>query len=207
MLTTKLSKKMLHLDLSSKRLLAHNDTADPNNLPTEMLEKILKLLNYKDLCQAELVCRRWRETIRRLKKKASGKIGYSKSTMKGKSCYTYYTLNCFHLSLTGMISCIILAEGAIVEVLTGEFGTKKLPNLPSIIISSTMVMHNETILICGGSYFNSRMSNTTKKECLQLSNGSWLKHSVFNDERIYHSTVTTQTSTFVFGGRERDIIS
>ena len=32
-------------------------------LPPEMLEKILKLLNFKDICQANLVCKRWNEII------------------------------------------------------------------------------------------------------------------------------------------------
>ena len=44
-------------------------------LPPEMVEKILKLLNFKDLCQARQVCRRWKEIIDKgnLKKKATGK--------------------------------------------------------------------------------------------------------------------------------------
>ena len=44
-------------------------------LPPEMVEKILKLLNYKDLCQAKQVCWRWNEIIVKGKvlKKASGK--------------------------------------------------------------------------------------------------------------------------------------
>ena len=44
-------------------------------LPPEMVEKILKLLNIKDLCQAQLICRRWKEIIDKgnLIKKASGK--------------------------------------------------------------------------------------------------------------------------------------
>ena len=43
-------------------------------LPPEMVEKILKLLNIKDLCQAQLICRRWKEIIDKgnLIKKASG---------------------------------------------------------------------------------------------------------------------------------------
>ena len=45
-----------------------------NVLPPEMLVKILKLLNYKDLCKAQLICKRWNEIIGKLKKKASGKI-------------------------------------------------------------------------------------------------------------------------------------
>ena len=45
-----------------------------NMLPPEMLEMIFKLLNYKDICQALLVCKRWKEIIDNgnLVKKASG---------------------------------------------------------------------------------------------------------------------------------------
>ena len=46
-----------------------------NILPPEMVEKILKLLNFKDICQAQLVCKRWKEIVveGNLVKKASGK--------------------------------------------------------------------------------------------------------------------------------------
>ena len=46
-----------------------------NILPPEMVEKILKLLNFKDVCRANLVCRRWNEIIVKgnVFKKASGK--------------------------------------------------------------------------------------------------------------------------------------
>ena len=46
-----------------------------NILPPEMVEKILKLLNFKDICQAQLVCKRWKDFIVKgnLVKKASGK--------------------------------------------------------------------------------------------------------------------------------------
>ena len=43
-------------------------------LPTEMLVKILKLLNYKDLCKAQLVCKRWNDIVGKLKKKVAGKL-------------------------------------------------------------------------------------------------------------------------------------
>ena len=45
-------------------------------LPPEIIEKILKLLNIKEICQAKLVCRRWKEIILRgnILKKYSGKI-------------------------------------------------------------------------------------------------------------------------------------
>ena len=45
------------------------------DLPSEMVDKILKLLSYKDIWQAQLVCRRWKEIIDmgNLVKKAKGK--------------------------------------------------------------------------------------------------------------------------------------
>ena len=44
-------------------------------LPPEMLEKILKFLNFKDICRGNLVCRRWNEIIVKgnLVKKVAGK--------------------------------------------------------------------------------------------------------------------------------------
>ena len=45
-------------------------------LPPEIFEKILALLNYKEICQAQLICRRWKEIITngKLLEKASGKF-------------------------------------------------------------------------------------------------------------------------------------
>ena len=45
-----------------------------NTLPPEMVEKILEILSFKDICQAQLVCKRWKEIIDKsnLVKKASG---------------------------------------------------------------------------------------------------------------------------------------
>ena len=45
-------------------------------LPPEMVEKILKLLNYNEICNAQLVCRRWKEIIEKgnVVKTISGKI-------------------------------------------------------------------------------------------------------------------------------------
>ena len=34
-----------------------------NILPPEMVEKILKLLTFKDICRAQLTCKRWKEII------------------------------------------------------------------------------------------------------------------------------------------------
>ena len=34
-----------------------------NGLPPEMVERILKLLPFKDICQTRLICKRWKEII------------------------------------------------------------------------------------------------------------------------------------------------
>ena len=49
-----------------------------NVLPPELVEKILKLLTYNDICKAQLICKRWKEIIDKgnLMKKASGKMLY-----------------------------------------------------------------------------------------------------------------------------------
>ena len=47
-----------------------------NMLPPEILEKILKLLKLKEICQAQLICRRWKDIIVKgnLVTKVAGKI-------------------------------------------------------------------------------------------------------------------------------------
>ena len=44
--------------------------------PPEMLEKILKLLTFRDICQAKLISRRWKEIIDKgnVLKKVAGKM-------------------------------------------------------------------------------------------------------------------------------------
>ena len=93
------------------------------------------------------------------------------------------------------ISCIIIAGGSnksSVEVLTGDFRTKQLPNLPKEIYNSSRAPHNGTILVCGG--------QNNDQKCLKLDHGTWEEHSTLNQERVAHSAVTTQTATFLFGG-------
>ena len=47
-----------------------------NLLPPEMVEKILKILKLKEICQAQLICKRWKDIIveGNLLKKVAGKI-------------------------------------------------------------------------------------------------------------------------------------
>ena len=80
-----------------------------------------------------------------------------------------------------------------VEVFTGDLGTKQLPNLPEEIYDSSMVLHNGTILLCGG------INNEEK--CLQLDYGTRKEHSTLNRARQLHSAVTAKTAAFLFGGR------
>ena len=51
-----------------------------DQLPHEMLEKILKFLHFKDICQAQLICKKWKEIIENgnLMKKAAGNILFTK---------------------------------------------------------------------------------------------------------------------------------
>ena len=51
-------------------------SVDINRLPPEMVEKILKLLKINEICQAQLICKQWKEIIDKgnLLKKSSGKI-------------------------------------------------------------------------------------------------------------------------------------
>ena len=97
------------------------------------------------------------------------------------------------------ISCILVAggiegenKGSSVEVFTGDLVTIQLPNLPSNILGSSAVLHNGTILLCGG--------RNNYQRCLQLDCGTWKEHSILNKERSLHSAVVTQTATFLFGG-------
>ena len=64
--------------------------------------------------------------------------------------------------------------------------------LPNEVYGTSMSFHNDTILLCGGT--------SIEKQCLYLDGGIWEEHSILNKKRIYHSSVTTQTATFIFGG-------
>ena len=106
-------------------------------------------------------------------------------------CFEFFEM----LFLTGRISGMIVAggyESPVVDFLTGDLEIKQLPYLPQGIDGSSMVSHFGTILLCGG------FGN--EKNCLKFDNGTWKKHSTFDKERVWHSAVTTQSATFVFGG-------
>ena len=85
-------------------------------------------------------------------------------------------------SFSARTSCIFIAGGSNAlgikstdgEVLTGNLEIKPLPNLRRTC-NSSMVLHNGTILLCGG-YQN-------KNKCLQFDHGIWKNHSTLNKER------------------------
>ena len=56
-----------------------------------------------------------------------------------------------------------------------------------------MVLHNRTILLCGGAGLSYK--------CLQLESGIWKEHSTLHNKFISgHSVVRTKLATFIFGG-------
>ena len=83
-----------------------------------------------------------------------------------------------------------------VDFLTEDLTTKPLLWMPARIDCPSMIMHNGTILLCGG-------SNNIQK-CLQFYQGTWKWHSTLNEPRWGHSAVTTQKAAFIFGGYEYD---
>ena len=70
-----------------------------NILPPELLVKILKLLKYKELCQAQLICRRWNEIIGKIKKKVAGKFPSSDGSMNSSSLKAIFTISQNHITL------------------------------------------------------------------------------------------------------------
>ena len=73
-LVTKLRKMLNQFSKISNNERMPDDQIN-NILPPEILDKILKLLNFNDICRANLVCRRWNEIIvnGNVLKKSSGK--------------------------------------------------------------------------------------------------------------------------------------
>ena len=86
----------------------------------------------------------------------------------------------------------IVGASANVEVFNGNLKSNNFPKLPRKILAAAMVIHNGTILLCGGI--------DQDRKCLQLSHGTWKEHSTLNEPRWHHSAVATKTATFIFGG-------
>ena len=100
------------------------------------------------------------------------------------------------ISFIEKISCFVVAGGAGIEgshvgATNEDCEIIQLPILPTKkISSSSMVLHDGAILLCGG--------RGNEQKCLQLDHGTWKEHSTLNQKRDYHSAVTTQTATFLF---------
>ena len=69
-------KKNLDGQINSDQTKKRRVSDVENIVPPEMVEKIFKFLNFKDICQAQLVCKRWKEIIVKgnLVKKVAGKM-------------------------------------------------------------------------------------------------------------------------------------
>ena len=181
------------LKLSERKKIEHSSINKVDELPTEILKKILEKLDIQSLFLAKQICRRWNEIIDKFEFLELASSKFLKSSFQFPSLFMFF-------SSAGTISCIMVAGGNnanesevyTVEVFTGDLGTKKFTNLPAEIYASTMFLHDGNFLVCGG--------NKNKKKCLVLSHGTWKEHSSLNKKRLWHSSVTTQIATFVFGG-------
>ena len=80
------------------------------------------------------------------------------------------------------------------EIITGRSSYNQrlsIPEMPKQNHLGHLVMHNDTILLCGGKL---------EQKCFQLTNGTWKYHSTLNEGRGLASIVSTNTATFIFGG-------
>ena len=120
------------------------------------------------------------------------------------------------ISFLERITCIIVPQNfrrgpeaieANVHFLAEDLKNKQLPHLfpkqhfPELkpeFKFKHMVLHNGTILLCGGMFSKSL---PFFKQCIQLRHGTWKVHSTLNEDRIHHSTVSAQNTTFIFGGK------
>ena len=127
------------------------------------------------------------------------------------SCYSCLTKDFFGKinlphSVAENLSIIMIAGGENLNsvLASAEFisetnnNNNGLTNLPkSIFFNPSMFLHNETIMICGGS--------NNLKTCLKLEEGKWTEYNSLKEERRDAAVVSTTTSTFIFGGsRSRD---
>ena len=166
-------------------------------LPIEMLKKILEKLDFRSLCLAKHTCRHWKGIINGFKLKEIASSEYLNICTFCKKRVPYNHI----FPILGRITCTIVVGGYnreydanAADILTGDFKSIQLPKLPTNIIGLSMAMQNGSILLCGG--------NRNEKKCLKLEDRTWTLHSILNKKRIYHSTVTTQKATFLFGGEE-----
>ena len=103
-------------------------------------------------------------------------------------------------SLLDKFSSLIISGGyrgcgaSSLTFLIGDLGVQEFPMLPKGKYGSSMVLQNGTILLCGG--------EPDGHECFQLKHGTWKYHSTLNRDRVFHSVVTTQMATFLFGGED-----
>lgn len=121
----------------------------------------------------------------------------------------YFSLSFF--IVIGIASEILIAGGYMagigilpfVEIISNKTSNVQLPNLPKrkgINDSPTMLIHNSSILLCGGFQSSTPLPRSTYKSCLELKTDSWTNHSILKEERCDASSATTTTGSFIFGG-------
>ena len=158
-------------------------------LPPELLIMILKKLNYKSICHARLTCKQWQKMIK---------------NFKLAEVFMAKTFGILVVGGTGGTGSEKLKNLSSVEFIGEDCLIKEFPKLPDYSVFRSLVLHDGNILICGiGDCNNDGLES--KRLCLMLKNGIWKKHSVLNHERLWGSSVSIKSGTFIFGGRPRDI--
>lgn len=105
--------------------------------------------------------------------------------------------------ISAKVPCIIGVGGSSNSIIisTGNKVLIKNSNIiPSLPIptggsssGSNMIEHDKAILFCGGYNSNSR-------NCVQLVNSQWKKHSTLKQKRCDASIVSTNSAIYIFGG-------
>ena len=79
------------------------------------------------------------------------------------------------------------------DAIIGDLGNISVATLPGQIYGPSIVMHNGSLLLFGGT--------NNELDCGQFCHGLWKKHSTLNKARVNHAAITTKAATFIFGGR------
>ena len=89
----------------------------------------------------------------------------------------------------GNSSTVVLSS---VEFISPATGNMKLARLKTA--KGSLAKHDGTIVSCGG------VKNFSTYPT--FDHGKWKRNSVFTEERVYASAVSTDSATFIFGGRK-----
>ena len=117
---------------------------------------------------------------------------YCDFVCKIPSTYFYFLVRISGLLIVGGYgnsSTVVLSS---VEFISPATGNMKLARLKTA--KGSLAKHDGTIVSCGG------VKNFSSYPT--FDHGKWKRNSVFTEERVYASAVSTDSATFIFGGRK-----